>query len=134
MDTTLNMSLYNRILTRHFEVDMHYPNRKSYNAGDMGKEQYGKACNEYRRQEREKLEEFKKLAIYDVGLEDHPNADHIYSYAWQEGHASGLYEVYQILSEISKLFFKDGKMLGYTKNDMESAMYHTRNLYVREED
>lgn len=49
------------------------------------------------------LNKFKKDALEDVGLADHPRADKAYSTAWEYGHSGGLYGVYQWLCELADL-------------------------------
>lgn len=50
---------------------------------------------------------FKQDLLEDLGIEKHPKKDKIFSYAWKEGHNSGLSSVYDIASEIIDHFFKD---------------------------
>ena len=52
----------------------------------------------------EKMKRFKNDALDYCGLSNHPKADKIYSYAWAEGHSSGLHEVLSKLEEIAELF------------------------------
>lgn len=64
-----------------------------------------RAQREARRRDGNRLQDiFKYDALAEVGLADHPNADKIYNYAWDKGHASGLLEVLQELEELSELF------------------------------
>jgi hypothetical protein len=47
------------------------------------------------------LDEWAKLALLsDVGIVSHPKVDMIWGWAWDKGHASGWYEVYEWLVEI----------------------------------
>lgn len=46
---------------------------------------------------------FKEACLEDVGLTGHEKADKAFNYAWMEGHSSGLYEVYQVLCDITEL-------------------------------
>lgn len=46
---------------------------------------------------------FKADCLKEVGLENHPKKDKIFSYAWQKGHSSGYSEVFYYLSEVSEI-------------------------------
>jgi hypothetical protein len=59
--------------------------------------------DEYRQQERTLEARFKEDALKEVGLTDHPNADKIYSYAWEKGNASGFKDVFYILEDLAGL-------------------------------
>ena len=51
------------------------------------------------------LEEELRLFLIELsGWQSHPKADNAWSYAWQEGHSSGYYEVYQILCDLHDYF------------------------------
>ena len=58
----------------------------------------------YNKETNRLMAEFKHDALDDVGLLNHPKADKIYAKAWEDGHASGLYSVYQELCELAELF------------------------------
>jgi len=49
----------------------------------------------------DKHELFKKEALEECGLTDHPRADKAYSYAWEEGHHAGNSEVMSHLENIA---------------------------------
>ncbi len=53
--------------------------------------------------ENEMLERFKTDALEDVGLTGHPKADKAYNLAWEQGHASGLHDVYCHLQSLAEL-------------------------------
>lgn len=46
---------------------------------------------------------FKKDALNDVGLIDHPKAEKVFSLAWEKGHSGGLNDVYCELGELADL-------------------------------
>jgi hypothetical protein len=48
--------------------------------------------------------QFKKDALEELGLTDHPKADKIYSKAWDQGHYAGLNEVWVCLQNLADLF------------------------------
>ena len=113
-----------------YKNNVKYPNKKDYKiyececeekvpkennfCGSCGADQKERRFNEqsrydfdyqkYRDAEKERHERFKKDALEEVGLLDHPKADKIYHFAWEHGHSCGLYEVYYWLEELSELF------------------------------
>jgi len=51
------------------------------------------------------LEEELRLFLIELsGWQGHPKADNAWSYAWDEGHSSGYYEVYNILLDLHDYF------------------------------
>jgi hypothetical protein len=46
---------------------------------------------------------FKQDALAEVGLTNHPKADKAYGLAWENGHSSGLSEVYNHLLDYAEL-------------------------------
>jgi hypothetical protein len=47
---------------------------------------------------------FQNDALEEVGLLDHPKADKIFNFAWEQGHSLGYSEVYYWLEDIAELF------------------------------
>jgi len=64
---------------------------------------YHQEIDEYRRQQREKEEQFKMDALKECGLENHPKREKAYAFAWEHGHANGLSEVFYWLTEVAEL-------------------------------
>ena len=60
--------------------------------------------SEYKEAQKRLDEEFKNDALSDVGLENHPKKDKIFSWAESKGHSGGVHEIYNCLSDISELF------------------------------
>jgi hypothetical protein len=58
----------------------------------------------YRIEERRLMALFKKDALEDCGLTNHPKAVKAWDFAWSHGHASGLHNVHFWLSEVAELF------------------------------
>lgn len=110
------MTLYDRIKSGEFNNTYPYPNA-TYLKANGWDDRLKEEKMEYARQERLKLDAFEAAALADVGLDTHPNREAIYNHAWSQGHASGLWEVYQCLSDIADLFFINGKMLNAYQND-----------------
>lgn len=51
------------------------------------------------------LEEELRLFLIELsGWQDHPKAYNAWSYAWEEGHSSGYYKVYQSLCDLHDYF------------------------------
>lgn len=71
---------------------------------EIEKEKYDEKRKAYDEEDYRLEQEFKKNALEEVGLTNHPKADKIYAYAWQEGHSSGFSEVFNTLLELSELF------------------------------
>jgi len=67
-------------------------------------ETYQESMKEYRAETHRLMDKFRHDALDDVGLLNHPKADKIYSKAWEDGHSSGLYSVYQELCDLAELF------------------------------
>jgi hypothetical protein len=57
----------------------------------------------YETDERNKLELFKKDALEETDLTDHPKKDMAYRMAWERGHSSGLESVVNELYELTEL-------------------------------
>ena len=115
-------SIQERIDDGDFSPYMHYPNRSSYHKGEDGLAAFRAAKETYRQQVQEGEDKFRDAALFDVGLENHPNAREIFDFAWSEGHSSGFYEVYTYLAEMSALFFYQGKMLNSHQEDDDNAI------------
>lgn len=48
-------------------------------------------------------EAFKKEALKELGLENHPKAEKVFDLAWERGHSQGYTEVYLELQELADL-------------------------------
>ena len=72
---------------------------------DALRAEYREKTLAWNKRQNEMTSQFKKDALKDVGLEDHPLADHIYAYAWDEGHALGLREIHAKLENIYYAIF-----------------------------
>ena len=62
-----------------------------------------KEMDKYYAEGKRLLELFKQDVLADVGLTNHPKADKAYGLAWENGHASGLSEVYNHLMRYAEL-------------------------------
>lgn len=67
--------------------------------------EYQKKQDEYREESFRIKELFKKDALEDSGLSEHPNRNKIFNYAWEKGHSSGYSEVYYELMNLAELFY-----------------------------
>lgn len=117
----MTRSIRERIDEGEFENRATRPNKRYFEANGW-EDQYRPAMDEYWRQERLAKEKFFQAILYDVGLENHPNAQKIAEYAWGEGHSSGYYEVYNHMCEISDLFFHKGHLLERTQKDVTESV------------
>lgn len=66
--------------------------------------EYQEKLKAYKAHTFELEDQFKRDALDDVGLLNHPKADKIYAKAWEDGHASGLNSVYNALVDLAPLF------------------------------
>ena len=57
----------------------------------------------YQEDQNLKEEQFRQDALEECGLLKHPKASKFYSFAWEHGHSSGMYEVFYWLTEIADL-------------------------------
>ena len=57
----------------------------------------------YQEDQNLKEEQFRQDALEECGLLNHPKASKLYSFAWEHGHSSGLYEVFYWLQEVADL-------------------------------
>lgn len=69
---------------------------------DMAKYKAQKA--EWMKEDNRLREKFKVDALAEVGLTNHPKADKIFQYAWNNEHSSGYSDVYHMLEELAGLF------------------------------
>ena len=57
----------------------------------------------YYQKEAECKEMFKKDALEDLGLSNHPKADKLFDIAWERGHASGYQSVWSVMIDLAPL-------------------------------
>ena len=50
---------------------------------------------------------FKQDLFDELGLENHPLKDKIFSYAWEKGHSGGFNDVYCVAEDLVEFLFKD---------------------------
>lgn len=65
---------------------------------------YRELRDNWRAKDSELHSQFKKDALEEVGLTNHPKADKIYAFAYEEGHSCGLNEVWNYLQNLAELF------------------------------
>ena len=68
-----------------------------------------KAMLEYKKEEARLLEIFKNDAFEYLGISDNPKRELLYSKAWEEGHSSGLREVFEWMEDLSELIIGGSK-------------------------
>ncbi len=93
-------SMYRRIMDGEFTAKIAYPERKDFQDNDdfrAAKVAYKQAVYDMQH------DVFKKAALADLGLIDHPKAHKAWSMAWERGHAQGLHEVYLELQDLAEL-------------------------------
>ena len=83
-----------------YKNEVAYPYKKGYENSD----DYQNAKALYNQREGEIYELVKHDMLEDVGLLNHPKANKIWSYAWEQGHSSGYSEVYNVLLDLTELF------------------------------
>ena len=67
-------------------------------------EKYNKKLDKYNKESTQLNEKFKHDSLEESGMLGHPKADQVFSKAYEMGHSSGLYEVFDYLIELSELF------------------------------
>lgn len=82
------------------ETSCEYKDWKNYKAAI---EKFNNDREAYREDEAKKLAQFRQDALEECGLLNHPKASKIYSFAWEHGHSSGLYDVLYWLTELADL-------------------------------
>ena len=73
------------------------------------RDEHKKRMVEYRNETTRLEELFKSDALKLLELADHPNADAIYRFAWNNGHSGELQDVYYWLKEIAELIKVEGE-------------------------
>ncbi len=68
------------------------------------KAEYDEKKAAYNKEEGRLHLEFKLDLLDEFGLDKLPNADAIYDYAWNRGHSSGFYEIYNVMNDLAELF------------------------------
>ena len=99
-------SLFDRIACGEFATAPEFPYPKGPKSSEDWNE-YRKVRVQYREEEARLLGVFKEACLEDVGLADHPNAEKIFRYAWDNSHSSGLLDVYQELYDLANLILVD---------------------------
>jgi hypothetical protein len=69
----------------------------------LEKESRRAANRYYNEQVRDVTERFKQACFKELGIQDHPKKEKAFEIAWDYGHSSGYYEVYNYLETISEL-------------------------------
>jgi len=70
-----------------------------------GKEEHAAKQRAYHDEDARLVDLFKKDLLAEYGLTNHPKADSIFNYCWQEGHFGGyLCDVESVMSNITDLF------------------------------
>lgn len=100
---------------KFFETTTPYPKREDYNIrrkcshckstheDKTAKLQFDADMRKYRDDHNRLLDLFKFAALWDCDIHEHPKADKAYNMAWSRGHSSGIWEVYQELTELAEL-------------------------------
>jgi hypothetical protein len=57
---------------------------------------YNKICADLREEQAQLEQQFKIDLFIELGIKNNPKRDLLYTKAWEEGHSSGLYEVYGV--------------------------------------
>ena len=78
------------------------------------KKEYKEKLKEYRAEKQRLIEQFKKDAFKELGIEDFPEVvkERVFEIAWDDGHSEGLQEVYEkmeVLADLLKTLQKEVK-------------------------
>ena len=93
-------SFEEKLYEGHFQNDLKYPSLVDV-GGDILKRDQARSA--YRRRESEIREEFKQGALKALNLTEHPKAELLWDMAWEDGHASGLMEVWITINRYAQL-------------------------------
>lgn len=88
-----------KITSDEYFSKFNYPNYNNY--GNM--EDYIKADKEYRKHKHDKIEEFRNDLEKEFCVIGNPKCEKLFEIAWNLGHSSGYYEVYNYYSEFVEL-------------------------------
>ena len=88
------MTIYEKISNGYYDTKLPYV---TYNKDK-------KANIAYHNDQNRLVELFKKDALKEVGLANHPKSDKIYAKAWENGHSAGYNEVLNHLKDLAELF------------------------------
>ena len=117
LNACLPVDLGERIRSGYYESKVPFPARTDYviveeiETQRLGKqtlkgfdeEGYRKARDAHNADEQRLHTEFRKDALADCGITDHPKADKCFALAWEHGHSSGYHDVLNHLREFSEL-------------------------------
>jgi hypothetical protein len=98
------MTIYDRIKAKEFINN--YPRPKKSVCEEYGKD-YRAELDYYYKMEYEAMERFKDAVFTDTGWKDHPKAEKVFGWAYNDSHASGLHEVYLLLEDLAFVFLRD---------------------------
>lgn len=104
LPTKPEKNIHEKLRDGDYETKLEYVSYKRRNEPDYLAKREARAADSARL-----MDEFKRDALAEAGLTDHPKADRIYAYAWQEGHAYGCSEVLSHLMDLADLFLDDLK-------------------------
>lgn len=87
------MDIYEKLRTDYYKTKLPYAPRSK----DL------KVWEAHMADSRRLNEEFKRDALEEVGLTDHPKAEKAWSFAWEEGRSAGRSEVFGYLDRIAEV-------------------------------
>ncbi len=99
-----NKSIYEKLRDDDYKTKLEYVSYKHRSDVD-----YVAKREAYKADVSRLNDEFKRDALAEAGLTDHPKADRIFAYAWQEGHSAGFHDVLSHLTDLADLFLDDLK-------------------------
>jgi len=88
--------------------------KKKLEEYERRKKEYKEKFKEYRAEKQRLIEQFKKDAFKELGIENFPEVvkEKVFEIAWEEGHSEGFYRVYEkmeVLVDFLKTFKKECK-------------------------
>lgn len=69
----------------------------------FSKRENPEGCKAYLAEEARIYEQFKQDLFNDLGIEDNPKRELLFSKAWERGHSAGYHEVYSVAQDLVDL-------------------------------
>ena len=90
-----DVGIFERLERGDYRNKLEYPTGRYDGAAERRKE--------YREEDNRIRRAFREDVLRDVGLDGHPKASMLWDKAWERGHSSGYYEVYNEVLDLSEL-------------------------------
>lgn len=92
---------WHKVLAENENIHNPRPNKRYFEQSGYTEEQYKEAREHYWQVEMERYRMLKNAMLEDAGLFNHPKAEKIWDYAYDQGHSSGWENVWFHLEELA---------------------------------